>query len=194
MGKTSLFHLYLGRFKKFYFKHRIIPSMNQCMEVIGVHSKSVVHRFFQQMIKEWYLEKKQWIYYPADKLVSLPLFDSVRAWWPAEATQEQVEMIGIDSYLVPHPEHSVLLSVAGDSMINVGLHEWDMLVVDIQKKEKEGDIVIALIDGGYTVKTLLKDADNRWFLRPENDNYDDIYPNEWMGIYGVVVWSFRTYL
>lgn len=49
------------------------------MEVIGVQSKSVVHRFFQQMLDEGYLEKKQGIYYPADKLVALPLFDSVRA-------------------------------------------------------------------------------------------------------------------
>ena len=103
-------------------------------------------------------------------------------------------MIGLDKYLVRNPEYTVLLSVAGDSMIDAGLHEGDMLVVDTEKKEKEGDIVIALIDGEYTVKTLLKDEKKTWYLHPENKNYSDIYPTEGLVIYGVVVGSFRTYI
>lgn len=164
------------------------------MEVIGVHSKSVVHRFFQQMVDDGYLEKKQGVYYPADKLVSLPLFDSVRAGWPAEATQVEAEIVGLESYLIRDPEHTILLSVAGDSMIDAWLHEWDMLVVDTHMKEKEWDIVIALVDGEYTVKTLLKDQKKNWYLQPANEIYEDIYPTEWLMIYGVVVGSFRSYL
>gem|GEM_PF-5446080 len=52
MGRQSVFGLYFDRFRKFYLEYRSIPPFSQCMEVIGVASKSVVHRFFQQMLDQ----------------------------------------------------------------------------------------------------------------------------------------------
>jgi repressor LexA len=109
------------------------------------------------------------------------------------ATQTETELIGVENYLVTNPEHTVLLSVSGDSMIEAGLYEGDMLVVDTQKKEQLGDIVIALVDGEYTVKYLAKDDKKNWFLQPANPNYDAIYPSSTLEIYGVVAGSFRKY-
>ena len=58
------------------------------------------------------------MYYPAHKLVGLPLFDSVRAGVPADATQVETETLDIGQHLVSNPDATVLLSVVGDSMID----------------------------------------------------------------------------
>ena len=163
------------------------------MEIIGVNSKSVVHRFFQQMVDSGYLEKKQGVYYPSDKLVSLPLFESVRAWQPTDEEADMCEYVSIEEYLVDQPEHTVLLTVKGDSMVDAGLQEQDVVIVDTTKEARIGDIVIAVVDNAYTVKYLEKDKKGQFYLKPGNTNYDDIYPEEDMHVFGVVTWSFRKY-
>ena len=194
MGKPSKFNFYLERFKKFYHKNRIIPSFSQCMDIMHVQSKSVVHRFFQQMIERWYLEKRDGIYYPHDKLFALPLFDAVRAGNPSEVISDVQDMVSVESYLIDSPADTVLLSVIGESMIDAGMCEWDVVIVDTTKKERIGDIVIAVVDGEYTVKFLQKDHEWRFFLEPANTNFSNIYPENELQIFGVVVGSFRKYV
>ncbi|USN55302.1 MAG: hypothetical protein H6765_01535 [Candidatus Peribacteria bacterium] len=123
MGKQSLFELYLERFRKYYFQYRAIPSFSECMQVLGVNSKSVVHRFFQQMVEKSYLTKKDGQYIPDIRLVSLPFFESVQAGFPTAATDEIPYAISIESYLISHPEHTILIKVAGNSMIDAGIYE-----------------------------------------------------------------------
>lgn len=193
MGKQSLFELYIDRFRKFYFKHRTIPSFTVCMEVIWVNSKSAVHRFFQQAVDHWYLDKKQWIYYPWERLVSLPFFESVRAWLPTAWTDEISDQISIESYLVSHPTSTILLSVKWDSMQDAWLQEWDIVIVDRSKQAGWWDIIIAVVDNDYTVKYLEKDKHWRRYLKPWNSAYPDIYAEEELEIFGVVTGSFRKY-
>lgn len=163
------------------------------MEIIGVNSKSVVHRFFQQMVHEWYLEKKHGVYYPDDKLVSLPLFSSVRAGAPTEATDEFFENISLEQYLIDDPDNTVLISVKGDSMKEAGILEGDVVIVHTSQQARTGDMVIAIVDDEYTVKYLEKNKKGVYFLQPANDAYDAIYPWQEMKIFGVVVGSFRKY-
>lgn len=126
-------------------------------------------------------------------LVSLPFFESVRAGIPSAATDEIADQIHIESYLVDHPITTVLLSVKWDSMVYAWLQEWDILVVDKAKQARWWDIVIAIVDQEYTVKYLEKDNDWRRYLKPWNDNYANIYPEEELEIFGVVTGSFRKY-
>lgn len=193
MWKQSLFDLYLERFRMFYFKNRTVPSFSICMDILWVNSKSVVHRFFQQMVDNWYLIKKQGIYYPWEMLVSLPFFESVRAWDPTMATDEISDQINVESYLIDRPTATVLLSVKWDSMKDAWLQEWDVLVVDKSKQGQRWDIIIAIVDHEYTVKYLEKDENWRRFLKPWNENYTNIYPEQELEIFGVVTGSFRKY-
>ena len=163
------------------------------MEIIGVNSKSVVHRFFQQMLEEWYLEKKQGVYYPGNRLVSLPLFDSVRAGVPTEEKGDIFENISLERFLVEDPDHTVLISVKGDSMQDAGILEGDIVIVHTSKEAKIWDIVIAIVDEDYTVKYLQKDNLGRYYLQAANENYDDIYPEQEMKVFGVVVGLCRKY-
>jgi repressor LexA len=162
------------------------------MEILGVNSKSVVHRFFQQMTEQGYVAKKQGQYLPQDKLVSFPLFESVQAGFPTAVNDEIPHSISIESYLISHPDHTILLKVKGDRMIDAGLYEGDIVIVEKGTTANVGEMVIALVDQEYTVKFLDKDTKG-YFLRAANPAYPDIRPSEELKIFGVVVGSFRKY-
>ncbi len=193
MSKPSLFQVYLAKFRKFYFEYRTVPTFEASKMIIGVQSKSAVYRFFQQMLDEWYLTKKDGSYYPAQRLVSLPLFDSVQAGNPIDVYDPQAKQVNVEDFLVDNPTETVLLKVKGESMINAWLYEWDIVVVDKSRQAREGDMVIAFVDNQYTVKRLHKWTETQRELHPDNTNFSIIRPEHSLEIFGVVVWSMRRY-
>ena len=196
MSKPSLFQVYLTKFRKFYFEYRTVPTFEASKSIIGVQSKSAVYRFFQQMLDEWYLTKKDGSYYPGERLVSIPLFDSVQAWAPVDISDPTSTPINIEEYLVDNPTQTVLLRVKGESMKDAGLHEWDVVAVDTSIPHTEWDMVIAMVDNEYTVKRLQKWTTNTGHIRelhPDNPNFSVIYPQGELSIFGVVVGSMRRY-
>lgn len=184
--------MYVSRFQQYFFKYRSIPTLEECGEVIGVSSKSTVHNFFQQMLEHGYLRRGEGRYYPGDRLMSIPFFESVKAWFPATATDEVKEDIRLEEYLIEDPLKTIFVKVSGDSMIQAGIQDGDALIVEKEAPYKQGDIVVAVVDGEYTVKYLNKDA-NGFYLRAGNPNYKDIRPEVSMEIFGVVKGSFRKY-
>ncbi|HEV8519686.1 MAG TPA: S24 family peptidase, partial [Burkholderiales bacterium] len=82
-------------------------------------------------------------------------------------------------------------TVKGDSMIDAGLMPGDTVVVEKANTANEGAIVVALVDGAYTVKRLARE-NRRYVLKPENKSYPVLRPTE-LEIAGVVVGSFRKY-
>ncbi len=193
MGKQSLFEVYLNRFRNYYFAYRTIPSFEMCMEILGVNSKSVVHRFFQQMIENGYLSKRSSTYLPQDKLVSLPFFESVQAGIPTWVSDVLPHAISVEHYLISHPQHTVLIKVRGESMKDAGIYEGDIVIVETGRTARVGDLVVALVDHEYTLKYLLKDKQGKHFLRAANKDYDDIYPTTELKTFGIVIGSFRKY-
>ena len=122
----------------------------------------------------------------------LPYFQSIKAGFPSPATDELKEDLSIEEYLIEKPYCTVFVEVKGDSMIDAHIWDGDTIIVEKGKKSHVGDIVIAIVDGEYTVKYL--DKDQSWyFLRPGNPNYPNIYPGHEMEIFWVVTWLFRKY-
>jgi repressor LexA len=124
--------------------------------------------------------------------LSLPLFESVRAGFPTPASEENRYDIDIDSYLIEHPASTVLVRIKGDSMRDAGILEGDMGIVERGREPRSGDIVLAVVDGDYTVKYFYKDK-ARVILRPANPAYSDIVARESIEIYGVMTGSVRKY-
>lgn len=119
---------------------------------------------------------------------SLPLYSStVRAGMPTVADDHIEDRIDLHDYVVRHPQATFFVRVQGDSMINAGIHEGDILVVDRSLEAREGSIVIAVLDGELTVKRL-KRKGNVVQLVPENDRYPVITvgPEQEFRIWGVV--------
>ena len=84
-----------------------------------------------------------------------------------------------------------MLHVRGESMINIGIHDGDKVIVREASTAKNGDIVVALVDDSATVKTYYKE-DGRYRLQPENDTMDPIYVDH-VQILGIVIGLFRLY-
>lgn len=119
---------------------------------------------------------------------SLPLYSSaVRAGMPTAADDHVEDRIDLHDYVVRHPQATFFVRVQGDSMINAGIHEGDILVVDRSLEAREGSIVIAVLDGELTVKRLRR-KNNKVELVPENDRYPVITvgPEQEFRIWGVV--------
>ena len=118
----------------------------------------------------------------------LPLFSSkVAAGFPSPADDHMDTKLDLNEHLVKHPAATFFVRVTGDSMINAGIHDGDLLVVDRSLEPKIGKVVIAAVTGELTVKRYAR-SNGKVFLMPENENYQPITINEEedIHIWGVV--------
>ena len=101
-------------------------------------------------------------------------------------------MMSLDEYLIENKEATYLLEVKGDSMIDAGIHEGDLVIVERKGEPKDGDIVIADVDGGWTMKYFRKRG-STIYLEPANRKYKPIYPTESLNIAAIVKGVIRKY-
>ena len=134
--------------------------------------------------------------YSASKKLKIPLLsDSVSAGFPSPADDYTEENIDLNEHLISNPFSTFFLRVKGDSMINAGIRNEDLIIVDKSLKAKPGNIIIAMIDGGFTIKRL-SIKNNELYLKAENHNYPDFnFKNHIdIQIWGVVIYSIHSYL
>ena len=124
------------------------------------------------------------------EIVPLPLIGRVAAGTPILAEENVEETLVLPASLAG--KGSFMLRVHGDSMINVGIFDGDLLIVQQQSTADDHDIVVAMIDGEATVKTFYRERD-RIRLQPENDSMTPIYSNQ-VDVVGKVVGLLRTRL
>jgi SOS regulatory protein LexA len=117
---------------------------------------------------------------------------SVEAGFPSPAEEELVDTLSLDDLLIQNREATFLLKVSGDSMINAGILPGDMVIIDKGLIPKSGDIVIAQVDGEWTMKFLRKRKDDV-VLVPANPKYQPIRPKTELKISGVVTAVVRKY-
>ena len=98
----------------------------------------------------------------------------------------------IDAWLVRHPSRTVLVPVTGDSMLGAGIQPGDRVVVERDAPARPGDVVIAVIDNEFTLKTLAVDGGEA-VLAPANPAYPILRPGDRLQIFGVVVGLIRSY-
>ena len=132
------------------------------------------------------------MYYISDfKVLLIPLLsDSVSAGFPSPADDYIEENIDLNDHLLRNPFSTFFLRVKGDSMINSGIYDKDLIIVDKSLTPKPGNIVIATIDGEFTVKRFSIKDDNL-YLKAENHNYPDFNFEDYSDIkmWGVVIYS-----
>ena len=125
---------------------------------------------------------------------NLPLYScKISAGFPSPADDHLEKNLDLNSHLIKHPTATFFVRVNGDSMINAGIHDNDILIVDRSLKPAHGKIVIAVVDGQMTVKRLYKQS-GKLFLIPENKNFKPIEITENMSIeiWGVVVTAIHS--
>jgi len=128
------------------------------------------------------------------KFYRLPLYQSlVTAGFPSPAEDEIDDTLDLNELLIKHPAATFFLKVSGSSMINAGIHDGDILIVDRSIEPAHGKIVIAALNGELTVKRLHLEK-NRVQLVAENSAYPPIEVREGMDlhIWGVVTSVIHT--
>ncbi len=139
------------------------------------------------------------IYKAAENLEEMKLEyadEGVHAGFPSPA-QDYTETIDLNKELVTHPATTFYARAAGDSMIDKGIGDGDLLIIDKSLTPQEGNIIVAYIDGEFTLKTLHYDSDEHcYWLLPANENYSPIKVTEENNfiIWGVVTHNIKNQL
>ncbi|MFA5073215.1 MAG: transcriptional repressor LexA [Nitrospirota bacterium] len=168
-------------------------SYSEIGALIGFRSKNAVFKLIDKLQSLRILEKDK-----KGKLIPLSLVNPVRvlgtveAGFPSPAEEELVDTLSLDNLLIQNREASFLLKVSGDSMTGAGIMPGDMVIVDKSQTAKSGDIVIAQVDGEWTLKYLRKRGEHVSLIAA-NPKYQPIKPKNELKIAGVVTAVLRKY-
>ncbi len=192
---------YKTKILSFYKSNKLMPVYTEIMKLLGFKSKNAVSKLIHKLIDEGVLDKDSSGHLIPNKLIGdVPVLGLVEAGFPTVAEEIDLDMINIDDYLIKDKDSSYLLEVKGESMIDAGIHEGDMVIAEKisgeglgRKKEvRDGDIVIALVDGGWTMK-YYRNRLGKIFLEPANKNFKPIYPENELEIAAIVKGVIRKY-
>ncbi len=131
---------------------------------------------------------------PCVPLRNCPLLAGpVPAGFPSPATDYVEDHLSLDEHLIEHREATFFVRVAGNSMTGFGIHDGDLLVVDRSLKPADRSVVLAVVDGAFTVKQLCRIPDGI-LLRSSGQGHGDIFvgAEQEMTIWGVVRWSIHA--
>ncbi len=187
LQKPQLDPTYLEKLQDYYAEHKVIPSYSVLAGLWGISAKSwvseCVKRFEEAGYLDWTPDKQL---KPGARFFERRLADStVQAGLPNAAISDGYDLITIDDWLVKIPSRTALVRVKGDSMIDAGIHEGDLLVVEVQPNANAGDIVVAIVNNEFTVKELIKEKGG-FALKPANKAYPTLRPKGGFEIFGVM--------
>lgn len=175
------------------------PSVREICAALGFKSTSSAHQYIWRLADKGYIDKMN-LKTRAIKItgseptISVPIVGKVAAGEPILATQNIEDYFAIgESFFSRNAlqNDNFILKVQGESMIQVGINDGDFIIVSKQSTVKNGEIVVAMIDGNATVKTFYKEKDHIR-LQPENDTMDPIIVKD-AEIVGKVIGLFRRF-
>jgi repressor LexA len=184
---------YKKKIRDFYKSKGRMPSYGEIMKLLGFRSKGSVTKLVRRLENDKFLSRDSSGRLIPEKLHSpLKVLGLVEAGFPSPAEEELVDVMNLDDYLIENKESAYLLSVKGDSMIDAGIMPGDLVIIERTNNIKEGQIVIAEVDGEWTMKYLRK-KNGKMYLEAANKNYKPIYPKEELKIDAVVRGVVRKY-
>ncbi|MCI5059738.1 MAG: transcriptional repressor LexA [Alphaproteobacteria bacterium] len=198
----------------------IAPSFDEMREALGLKSKSGIHRLITALVERGYLERlphraraleikrlpegyenaapRNTESAPASlvaaaQMNSIPLYGRIAAGSPIEAIRDENGTVDLPPNMMGSGEHYAL-EVDGDSMIKAGIHDGDTVIIKKTEQARDGEIVVALVDGEEVTLKRLKRDGGKIVLLPENDEHEpQVYTPEQVQIQGVLASLMRTY-
>ncbi len=173
-----------------------MPSYAEIMQLTEFSSRASVFKLIARLAQEGFLIKDR-----RGKLApgniwnigkGLRILGTVEAGFPSPAEEDRGEHMSLDEYLMPRRDASYMLRVKGDSMKDAGIIEGDMVIVERRSDAKVGDIIIAEVDGAWTMK-YYRTKNGRPYLEAANTAYKPIIPEGELKIAAVVSSVVRKY-
>ena len=188
-----------------YIKNEILnrgfpPAVREICEAVHLKSTSSVHSHLESLEKHGYIRrdptKPRAIEIIDDnfnltrrEVVNVPIVGRVAAGEPILAVENVENYLPIPAEFMPNAQ-TFMLTVKGESMINAGIFDGDQILVQQQNTARNGEMIVALVEDGATVKTFYKE-DGYYRLQPENDHMDPIIVRGELQILGKVIGVFR---
>ena len=176
------------------------PSYQELADRMNVRSKYAILKHIDALVQKGYLEKDSSarglrIIDPRYQVqsaneVQIPLIGRVAAGFPILSEENVERYVPVPRALIKREGRYFALKVQGDSMINAGIQEDDLLVVNSTNRARNKDIVVALVGDEVTVKRFVSEK-GKTYLKAENPAYQDIYPKGEWSIQGKVVGLIR---
>jgi len=181
--------------------HNLPPSISEMAAYLKVKSKNAVAKLLKSLEDLKYIktsgkargvEVLNSLGESLEKgLVRVPILGSIQAGSPHLAEQNIEDWVNLPQTLIRGRKDVFLLKVRGDSMVDAGIFEGDLVIVRPMKEPKNNDIVVALLHDEATVKRFIQ-IKNRVYLKAENPNHQNIYPKEEWTVQGKVVGVIRS--
>jgi SOS regulatory protein LexA len=179
---------------RFYRTEGRMPSFAELGEITGLRSKNAVSKLVGRLTEKGVLTRdRKGRLIPRSLASPVRVLGTVEAGWPSPAEEELADTFSLEEYLVKNPEATFLLKVSGNSMSGAGILPGDMVLVDKGRPPRSGDIVIAEVDGAWTMK-YFKKRGKEVTLLPANPRYKPIRPRSELRVAGVVTAVIRKYL
>lgn len=170
-----------------------MPGYKEIMSLLGFKSKNSVHKLISWLVEEGIVSKdSQGRIVPAKVFDEIPILGLVEAGLPTDTEEQNLDTISLEDFLVEDKGKTYILEVKGDSMIEAHIDEGDYVLVERKGDPRDGDIVIAEIDGGWTMKYFRKKGEKVW-LEPANKNYKPMHPKESFQVSAIVKAVIRKY-
>ena len=170
-----------------------MPSRRELAHVLGLRSSSAAHDLTEEWVKDGFVTKDETgRIVPGEIQFYLPLLGVVEAGIPTDD-----EMFGkssiLDDWLLTQEKPTYMVKVNGNSMKDAAILDGDHVVVERTDECKAGDIVIARIDGSWTIKHLRIDGNGKQYLQASDNEYSKIHPSHELRIVAVVTAVIRRY-
>jgi len=179
----------LNFIKKYIVSYGYPPTVREIGKAIGVSSPATIHAHLTNLENKGFIKKEETKNRAIELLVEnefseknnnvveVPLLGKITAGSPIEAIENPNEYFSLPAYLIPNNKEVFTLLVSGESMINAGIYDGDIVIVERTNQARNGQIVVAMTDDNeVTLKTFYKE--NGYFrLQPENDHMEPIILN-----------------
>ena len=172
--------------KEYIVSHGYPPTVREIGKDLGVSSPATIHTHLNKLVEKGFIKKDSsknraielLVENEFDKkeedVIDVPLLGKITAGSPIEAIEMPDEYFSLPAYLVPNNKDVFTLKVSGTSMINVGILDDDIVIVQRQNTARNGEIVVAMTDDNeVTLKTFYKEK-GYFRLQPENDTMEPI--------------------
>jgi repressor LexA len=185
----------LEKIQAFFESRKRMPTVREVKNAI-LRSKSMkqTQKAIDFLIDRGFIERdKKGKLLPTNLFTSIKKLGVVEAGFPSPAEEELLDTMTLDEWLIQRREATYMLEVKGQSMINAGIRPGDTALVERGRQPKHGDIVIACVDGKWTMKFYHLLAGKKIALVPANPKFPTIYPKEELRVEAIVTAIIRKY-
>jgi hypothetical protein len=188
--------IHLQKLQKYMQKHDGLPSVSALPFVFNLPQQETLAVIESLVAGRQLSIKNDGEIEPGKKFVSAGAklsAQAIPAGQPVDTADDLHDLLNIHAYLVPSGSQTIIIPISGNSMINAGINDGDLAVIDTEIQANPGDIVAAEIDGKFTLKRLSLHPDGSFQLTAENPDYPTLIPRSSLNIQGVLVGLARRY-